>query len=76
MDAGDNTSQENPLVKELSQKLLDPKQTGKVLKKSVGTLRRWRRLRIGPPHAQIGRGIYYHADLLDAYVRAEGRRTR
>jgi len=34
---------------------------------SVGTLRNWRSMRIGPPFAKIGKTVLYPIDELDAW---------
>lgn len=34
---------------------------------SVGTLRNWRAMRIGPPFAKIGKAVLYPVDELDAW---------
>ena len=38
--------------------------------KSVRTLQRWRRLRYGPPHLQIGVTIFYRIDDITAFENA------
>ena len=34
---------------------------------SVGTLRNWRAIRVGPPFVKIGKAVLYPADELDAW---------
>ncbi len=34
---------------------------------SVGTLRNWRAMRIGPPFIKIGKAVLYPLELLDAW---------
>jgi hypothetical protein len=42
---------------------------------SVGTLRNWRMLRIGPPFIKIGKAVLYPASELDAWDEANKVRT-
>jgi hypothetical protein len=36
---------------------------------TVGTLRNWRAMRIGPPYLKIGKAVLYPSDLLDQWDR-------
>jgi hypothetical protein len=37
---------------------------------TVGTLRNWRAMRIGPPYVKIGKAVLYAVDALDAWDEA------
>lgn len=54
-------------------KWLSTKEAADYLRFHRDTLRRYRRLRIGPRYSKIGRVVRYHIDDLDEWVRSQAR---
>jgi hypothetical protein len=48
--------------------LLTEAELATVLKKSLRTVRRWRRARTGPPHVQLGRDILYSKTSFQGWI--------
>jgi hypothetical protein len=51
---------------------LEEKDLAKELGRNVATVRRWRKMRIGPPHTQNGREFLYNVESTRAWLAAGG----
>ena len=60
------------LLADYLRKLFNERQLAEVLGRNAVTLRRWRRLSIGPPYAKIGKTILYDRESVTAWLRAGG----